>query len=118
MANYKESEITGTSYLRARLIEIHNQLGVMPHVAFMEELVTTVGAQVYHKDTRLLRVDYAQDTEIELLSPETQEPLGVTMTHAQVMVAIYSLYMKAAALRDAPAVAVVLPVAQGGVENV
>jgi hypothetical protein len=36
-----------------------------------------------------------------LVNPETGEPLGQTMTHAQLYVALHSLYMHLAQERDA-----------------
>lgn len=112
---YNEKEVLGTQYLRSRLIEVHNQLGVTPHVAFVEEMVTTLGDYVSHKDVGTLRVDYNPASVIPLINPQTQEPIldasgtQVVMTHEQIMVALYSLYMQAVLARDYVAPVVVVP---------
>ena len=98
---YQASEVTGTEYLRARLVQIHNQMGVAPHVAFVEERVTQLPGRVITQDNATLTTPYNPDAVIELINPADMQPLGATMTHGQIMVGLYSLYMALAAQRDA-----------------
>ena len=102
MNSYIESSVTGTEYIRARLVEIHNQSGVAPHVAFIEEKITNLGDQTYHRDVGTLRVDYNPSAVIELVNPDTYEPLGMQMTHEQLMLGLFSVYIAAAQMRDGP----------------
>ena len=114
---YKNSEVTGTEYLRARMVEVHNQLGVLPHVAFIEERVTLLPGRTITAVTGTLSQPYSADAVIDLLDPETQEPLGATMTMGQIMVALYSMYIALAVARDGPAVVEEPPVEEPPVEE-
>ena len=98
--NYKESEIIGTTYQRARLVEIHNQLGVPPHIAFIEEAVTIIPDRTIRTDVGQISTPYSPSALIPLINPETGESLGAEMTHQQIMVAIYSLYFQLVTARD------------------
>ena len=97
---YQASEITGTEYLRARMVQIHNQIGVPPHVAFLEERVTQLAGRTITQDNATLTTPYNPDAVIDLLNPADKQPLGETMTHGQIMVGLYSLYMALATQRD------------------
>ena len=99
-ALYQASEITGTEYRRARMVQVHNQLGVPPHVAFIEERVTQLPGRTITEDSATLTATYNPDTVIDLLNPEDGKPLGPSMTHGQIMVGLYSLYMALATQRD------------------
>ena len=81
-------------------MQIHNQKGVQPHVAFIEERVTQLADSTIAQDNATLTTPYNPDSVIELLDPATMQPLGATMTHAQIMVGLYSLYMALAKQRD------------------
>lgn len=108
--NYKESTIIGTEYQRSRLVQIHNQLGVTPHIAFIQENVTVLPTKTISQDIGQISCPYKPDKEIPLVNPDTNEPLGTSMTQQQVMLAIYSLWFQLAIELDTPVIEEVLNV--------
>jgi hypothetical protein len=97
---YMASNVTGTEYRRARLVQIINELNQLPEVIFTEETITQLGERTIRGDIAKLRTNYDATKEIDLLNPMTGEPFNAKMTQEQVMVAIYSLYMSLAKDRD------------------
>lgn len=103
MSNYKEADISGTEYQRARLVSINNELDRPKTVTFVEELVSIIGNTKLHRDIGQIEETFSADTvltEIPLLNPETGEQIGATMTYQQLYVALHSLYMFLANRRD------------------
>jgi hypothetical protein len=99
---YKEAEITGSRWVRARTVTMVNPLEGEQVAHFQEEEVFTDGEGVLvTRDVSNCSITFDPEGVITLLNPETSEPLGATMTHQQFYVALYSLYIQAAAARDA-----------------
>lgn len=100
MPNYKE--VTGTfhEYQRARLIQINNEYGKTPTITFVEEVVSDINGKQTHSDVSQLTASYDPAGNIPLINPQTDEPIGTTMTHQDLFVAVYSLYRQLAVERD------------------
>lgn len=100
-ADYRAEKVTGKRWRRAARVTILNHYLGSPVVAFDEEQVTEIEAQVKASPTETLSVPVDLLAQIDLISPDTGEPLGVSVTHRDVYVALYSLYRQLAAARDA-----------------
>lgn len=100
-ADYHSEPVTGKRWLRAYRVIINNPYLGQPTVAIDEEQVTEVGdaRSARFNETLGAAVDLA--AVIDLIDPVTGAPLGAQMTHAQVYVALYSLYRALGATRDA-----------------
>lgn len=101
MSDYKETTVTGSQWQRCCAINIDNTYGQAPTVRLQEEQITNVNGELFKKPVGGLSVPFDLAAEIELLDPTTGLPLGATMTQGQIHVALWSLYMQAAAARDA-----------------
>lgn len=101
MPNYQQTTVTGESWTRCHTVTIHNALAGVPAIAFSEERVTVLAGETLHRWTDTLRKDFDMAGTFPLLDPSTNAPTGATMTHAQLYVALYSLYMQTASERDA-----------------
>jgi len=102
--NYKESSVTGSEYTRCQKIMIYNPLGGQPMLEFDEERATILADRTLTERVGGLRVAFDPAEEIALINPETGEPLGSSVTHAQLYVILFSLYIGKAQARDAAAV--------------
>ena len=103
MPNYKESQVSGTSYLRCRQVVVDNQLNRTPSVTFTEERITTIGTETLKDQiTAPIAVNYDPDVQIAILDPETLLPTETTVSMAFLNLAIYSAYMHYANIRDTP----------------
>lgn len=103
-ANYNESAVSGTSWTRCWRVTCENPLGGAPRVVLNEEDVTVVGADTITRcRMHPLTVDFDPTGSIPLLNPTTGEAVGSSMSHEVLFAALYSLYMQAAAARDAVA---------------
>ena len=102
MSDYKETAITGSSYVRANTVLLENPKNGTPAIIFTEERWydlgegTTVAAQLGQ-----FKVNFEPAGVIDILDPGTGAPTGQTITQAEVYAAIYSFYIQAALDRDA-----------------
>jgi hypothetical protein len=101
MADYKETAVNGTQWQRCNNIYIQNDYGQTPRITLSEEQITVANGQVFQQTVGALDVVFDPSAVIELINPADNTPLGVSMTQGQIHVALYSLYMQQAALRDA-----------------
>lgn len=106
MANYKESKIGGTSWVRSNDINIRNELGGIPSILFKEEMVYTIG-----KDT--IKCPYQTPTSpggvvakftnpaeaFNLVDPDTNEVVGSAKL-GDFRIILHSLYLYLAKKRD------------------
>lgn len=102
MANYKETTISGDSYVRCSEINIFNGLENKLITFREEELMTLAGSQI---TKRLGEIGEAfteenANTEFALLDI-TGAPTGNTATYMDVYTTLYSLYFYLATRRDA-----------------
>ena len=113
MANYKESTITGSKWVRCHSIVINNPLQInnaSPTVSFFEQEIFNVGDDVVFKNITIpngLCVGFDPSATIEAYNPITLEKTGTTFTHGELYTLLFSAYMDAAAKRD-EAAAIVL----------
>jgi hypothetical protein len=101
MASYQSTTISGEAWTRCPEITIHNPTDGQPLIAFREERVALIGGEKLI--TPLSRIVTAFDpaADIPLRDPETMEPTGGTVSHAEVYAILYSAYIHAALTRDA-----------------
>ncbi len=102
MANYRESNISGTAWTRARRVIINHPVEGGSTIHFQEEMAiqTPNGITTIPADVLVDGFDPSRD--IVLLDPNTGEPTGQTLSEAVVYVALYSKYMALALARDTP----------------
>lgn len=104
MPNYNESNISGTKWRRARSVVIDNTYGRPPIIAFSEEDIVSFDnstmAQGMPPEVPPLRVLFNPSSIIDLIDPDTGNPLGTTITHMELYTALNSLYRQLAATRD------------------
>jgi len=113
MANYKETNLSGVSWLRCRAVTINNPLpgmGEFDHLTqqhlgpvsyFQEEKVISIDGVQSVMDVGACRKVFNPTDTIPLLDPETGLPTGTTVTQGELYVILYSLYMQTATERDA-----------------
>lgn len=101
MANYKEQIGTGSAWTRCKAIAIENPLSGLAYVNFTETRCASVGEFSSEQFTGVLHKEFNPSEEIELRDPSTGEAVGATMTHGELYVALYSLYIQTATERDA-----------------
>lgn len=101
--NYNESSVAGSEYTRCKQITIYNPLGGQPMVEFAEERATLLAGRTITENAAGLRVPVDPAEIIELINPETGEQLGSSVTHMQIYVMLFSLYIAKAQARDAKA---------------
>lgn len=112
--NYKETNLTGTSWTRCKSITITNPLAndptpgpavqqpPKPIALFNEETVTQLSNNsVSKQDTGYCSTEFNPISTIPLIDTETGAPTGETITHAELYRILFSLYMQTATSRDA-----------------
>lgn len=86
-------------YVRASSVQINNRLGSAPDITFYEQFATSDGVALDGlRSSCALTMDDPTES-FELVHPETGAALG-SMSYAELQVALYSLYLKAATERD------------------
>jgi len=111
MANYRETQVSGDSWIRAKRIILENPLNSPPQAHFIEERVIVAGTELADMSTDgYIKInvlgtplnDTMTDptTSFNLLNPETDEVIG-TATYSDIYAIMYSLHRHLAAIRDA-----------------
>jgi hypothetical protein len=100
MPNYKESDVSGVAWQRCHTVTIQNQLQSPKAVEFQEEQVIDISGKIYREWVKGCSKDYDATASFPILNPQTNAETGITMTHQELYVALYSLYMQTAAERD------------------
>lgn len=105
MTLYREQVGTSSTYVRSNQITIHNPLDTIPSISFNEESIITLPDgtilhQNYSGPGNFLNTMYDPSGVINLINPLDDTPLGTTMTHQDLMVALYSLYRQLTTARD------------------
>ena len=101
MADYRETDVSGTQWQRCCAVHIQNPYGQTPQITLQEEQLTTVNGQLFQKGAGGINITFDPNEVINLLNPATGEALGTTMTHGQMYTALWSLYIAKADARDA-----------------
>lgn len=114
MANYKETSLSGVSWVRCRNITITNPIAGTMEVSLVS---TPAVPTAYFQEEKVVYIDGAQSTIdvgscikqfiptdiIIIKDPETGVATGAVMTHAELYTVLYSLYIQTALERDATA---------------
>ena len=103
MANYKESKITGTTYVRAHEVTVRNPLSGDKGICFAEEKVSVFGEQSMREHIGAINEPFTAEnaeTEFPLLDSTTGEPTGKVATYRDVYQLLCSLYYALASTRD------------------
>jgi len=100
MPNYKESNISGVEWQRCHTVTIQNQLESLKKIEFQEEQVIDISGKIYHEWVSGCSAVFDATASFNILDPQTNAETGQTMTHEDLYVALYSLYMQTANQRD------------------
>lgn len=113
MANYKEVDLAGVSWIRCRNITITNPVTgtigpttgnlTVPTAYFQEEKVLSIDGVQNTIDVGSCVKQFNPTDIINIRNPETGELVGTTATHGDLYVLLYSLYLQTALERDAAA---------------
>lgn len=105
MADYNEKIISGqyTEYQRSNKIIVTNDLGSIPEITFMEQIVGTLpdGSKVTPRNTKCVDQLMNPAESFNLLNPIDDSIIG-SLTYQDVYITLYSLYRHVAAKRDNP----------------
>lgn len=66
MADYKESEVTGTKWTRAIKVVVENQLGEIPKIIIVEEDVVNINGQKIHQLAGNLMCGFDSDNPLHV----------------------------------------------------
>lgn len=103
MSNYKQSTVTGESWVRAKRAVIENNLGGTPAVTFIEEqVISTAQGIAPIKEVGCVCEPFDATNALEefpLYHPETGVLVG-SATYQDVYVMLHNLYLHVAAKRD------------------
>ncbi len=102
-ANYKESTVAGTTWMRCAAITIQNEYQRAPYIQFDEQRVINVGDIGVIQPHGTLRMDFTPAAVIEMIDPATGLPTGETVTQEHAYAVLYSAYIQTALARDAAA---------------
>lgn len=98
---YQEQTATGSTWIRCKNLTIENSLTATPTANFQESRVSEVNGQVSEQYIgSLVKVFDPAAGVIPLRNPETGDLTGTIVTHADLYVILYSLYMQTALERD------------------
>jgi hypothetical protein len=101
MSNYKQTDIAGEAWTRAKRVVIDNTLNQTPVIEFIEEKVISIDSEMIHKDTMNLVEPFSNPLqEFNVVNPTTGEAVR-TATYAEVYELLHSLYLHLAIRRDA-----------------
>lgn len=104
MANYKETDVAGTKYRRAKKVTVDNPLNGVVTIKFFEEDVINIGDEAVTNDVGLVSDSLINPAEAyTLYHPQTGAVIGMA-TYEQLYVMMYSLYFHLASKRDNPPV--------------
>jgi hypothetical protein len=100
MSDYKESDVTGVVWQRCHTVQISNQLNQNKSIFFQEE-------KVYNLDGNDIKnyVDgcgkvFSATATFPILNLADGSETGQSMSHQDLYIALYSLYMQTATERD------------------
>lgn len=103
MANYKEQVVTGeySEYQRSNKVIITNELGGMPEITFMEQVLAALpnGQRLQVKQDKCVDQLLDPAETFNLLNPTDDSIIG-TAQYQEVYVLLYSLYRHVANKRD------------------
>ena len=110
MANYKETDLAGVSWIRCRTVTIVNpmvgtiDIGTkqpsVPTAYFQEEKVISIDGSKTLVDIGSCQKKFNPSEVINIRNPDTGELTGNTSSHGDLYKVLYSLYLQTALERD------------------
>ena len=103
MSDYRQTDVTGTSYTRGRSMYFENPSDGDPSLLIREEQVTTLADRTILEPCGEIRKAVTDlSVSFPLRNPSTSEIIpGATMTYQDLYVGLYALYWHLAQERDA-----------------
>ena len=101
--NYKETNLSGSSYQRCNRVQIVNNYDQVPYIVFGEEKIINMGDEIVHQGVNTQNCTSQFDPvagEISIRNPLTGELTGSSVTHTELYTILYSLYLQVAEERD------------------
>lgn len=98
--DYKQTDVTGTTWHRFSRVSIENPYQGQPRVNCSEQECITLPTGDFIRDIDMLSFDFDPSEEFPLLNPSTNEPLGGTSSGLNAYILVYSYVMHEAAKRD------------------
>lgn len=103
MADYKQTEVQGTQWVRAKRVIVDNPYMQQPTATFIEEMIINTANGILNVPYGHVTVPIDVNTGvIDLVNPQTGELLGTQVSHMELYVIVHSFYMQQAKLRDTP----------------
>ena len=99
--NYNETNVSGQSWNRCFKIEFTNPYNGQQECKLFEEEIFSVGGKNVSTLTRILAPHIDMNAVIDLINPMTGEPIGASITHQDLYIAFFSLYINTAKAKDA-----------------
>lgn len=98
---YKETLVSGSSWIRCTYVSIRNDIGTTPVVLFEEQQAFVVdGNAIITNNLGALEMLYSPTEVIEVTDPNTGELTGETVTQEYVHKLLYSAFIQTAKARD------------------
>jgi hypothetical protein len=97
---YKQTDISGSEYVRCPQIVIENPLAGQALIQFREERVAVLPDRNIITPEGLIVVPFDPGATIALRNPMTDELTGATITHGEIYAILYSAYLQTALARD------------------
>ena len=98
--NYKSNTETGEVYTRCFNVTVNNPLNSVPTVNMMEEAVFSIAGKTVTQPGRFLQKAFNPTETIDLVNPLTGEPIGQSITHQELYVMLFSLWLSTAKAHD------------------
>ena len=100
MANYNQTDVSGTEYQRCFSVVINNVLGQIPEIIFKEEKVLNLSTGQMSIGCGYCSKQFDATNEFPIIDVETDNPTGELITDQKLYQILYSLYVKTAKERD------------------
>lgn len=100
MSDYNASIVSGQAWQRTHRIVFENPVGAVPTAVFFEQQAIAVGDEIITRERGVLSATFDSAATFDVLDEDLQ-PTGKTMTQADLLVAMRSLYLHLAQQRDA-----------------
>lgn len=112
MPNYKQSEISGSTFNRFKRIVVVNEWQTQPSIIIDEERVLQIGDAVVLNAVGSISKQFDAAESVPMYNPSTGEKTGDTFDASALFAMVYSYAMHAAEQRDAAAEQAALIAAQ------
>ncbi len=103
MANYKQTNVSGTSYIRSNQVIVANPLSGTKAISFMEEQIVNLDGEQIVRQKGGIQEPFTNENvgeEFSLVNPETGDPLGSSASYQELYIMLHSLYLHLAGKRD------------------